>query len=305
MNDCKFFTIDDVAEALDSPATLVLDVLYDKHFQRRHIAGAKSACVYEMVFLETVEEFAKELDGLDTTILLYGAGPDSREAHFAAQKLSRVGYTDVCVYSGGLAEWTEMGQPLEGSDVGCIDPDQPLFFPEQQVYKIDPEKSVIRWTGRNMNGGHYGTVGVKSGQLDFSSSMVGCVRVDMTSINNIDLDADMKPVLEAHLASDDFFFTSLFPEAILNIKSSEPVAPYWATSPNYHLDADLVMRGMTHPLAFSAYVSNVKGGIALQAQVELDRTCWDVLYGSSRFFKHLGFHVVFDVVSLDIYFRLE
>jgi hypothetical protein len=39
----------------------------------------------------------------------------------------------------------------------------------------------------------------------------------------------------------------------------------------------------------------------LEAHFDIDRTCWDIIYGSTRFFEHLGMHKVFDLVSLQLY----
>ena len=35
-----------------------------------------------------------------------------------------------------------------------------------------------------------------------------------------------------------------------------------------------------------------------EAHFDIDRTRWKVIYGSSRFFKHLGMHLVFDLISI-------
>jgi hypothetical protein len=34
------------------------------------------------------------------------------------------------------------------------------------------------------------------------------------------------------------------------------------------------------------------------AHFDFDRTRWNVIYGSSRFFEHLGMHLVFDLISI-------
>lgn len=36
------------------------------------------------------------------------------------------------------------------------------------------------------------------------------------------------------------------------------------------------------------------------AHFEFNRTRWGVIYGSSRFFRHLGMHLVFDLISLQL-----
>ena len=66
----------------------------------------------------------------------------------------------------------------------------------------------------------------------------------------------------------------------------------------------LLLRGVRGPLAFFATVSPRSGGsLAVEAHFELDRTRWGIIYGSARFFQHLGMHAVFDPVSIAL--RLE
>jgi len=38
----------------------------------------------------------------------------------------------------------------------------------------------------------------------------------------------------------------------------------------------------------------------LEAHFDIDRTRWNVIYGSTRFFEHLGMHKVFDLLSFQI-----
>ena len=42
------------------------------------------------------------------------------------------------------------------------------------------------------------------------------------------------------------------------------------------------------------------GAVTTEAHFDLDRTKWNVIYGSSRFFKRLGMHLVFDLVSIQM-----
>ena len=40
--------------------------------------------------------------------------------------------------------------------------------------------------------------------------------------------------------------------------------------------------------------------LTLEAHFDIDRTRWNVIYGSTRFFEHLGMHKVFDLISVQI-----
>ena len=137
--------------------------------------------------------------------------------------------------------------------------------------------------------------------------MSGSFSVDMQSIRNLDLEGDeLQPVLEAHLKSDDFWFSSLFPEAQFNLSEAVPLKDQTLTLPNYELHGTLKLRGVSRPFSFPASFSNLDDGrIALEAHFDLDRTLWGAIYGSTRFFEHLGYHLVFDMVSIELRLLLQ
>jgi polyisoprenoid-binding protein YceI len=124
----------------------------------------------------------------------------------------------------------------------------------------------------------------------------------MNTIHNINLEGDeLQPVLEAHLRSDDFFFTKMFPKAVFTLKEAKRIEPGWMTAPNYHAKGELNLRGVSADLEFDATVAPIEdGSFVLEAHFDIDRTRWNVIYGSTRFFEHLGMHKVFDLLSFQI-----
>ena len=124
----------------------------------------------------------------------------------------------------------------------------------------------------------------------------------MNSIHNVNLEGDeLQPVLEAHLKSDDFFFTSLFPKAVLQIKEAVPIEPGYQTAPNFQVKGELRLRGVTASLDFDTTVSLADDNtLLLEAHFDIDKTRWNVIYGSTRFFEHLGMHKIFDLISLQV-----
>ncbi len=282
---------------------IVLDVMVPEHFEQRHIPGAVQACVHEVVFCDAVAALAPDRTA---PVLVYGAGAGSLDGRMAAEKLLRQGHADVRWFAGGLEAWCGAGLPLEGN-APHVRPDAhpPVVMPDGR-YALDAAASVIRWTGRNDNGAHHGTVNCAGGSLAFSRGRgTGGLRMDMRTIRDLDIADDaLRPVLEAHLASDDFFFTTLFPQAALEDMALTPLPSATATTPNYRLAAQFALRGVHRKLALNVAVRSIgdAGGLALAGHCDLDRTRWGVLYGSARFFRHLGYHRVDDAISLD--FRL-
>lgn len=279
---------------------LLLDVLPGDLFEKRHIPGARNACVYEVVFAERVREMAAD-PGLP--LVVYGADGEALDALTAAEKLSRLGYNDVRILDGGYAAWAAAGLPVEGADPGSADEDEPPFPALEGAFRVDVERSVVEWAGRNANKTHYGTLRLTKGELIVRDGGVrGTFEIDMDSIRNIDLEGDeWYPVLIAHLKSDDFFFVEKYPTATFTIHSTGPVEGATSCSPNVEVEGTLELRGVRRSLKFPVTVNRLDdGALAAEAHFDFDRTRWGAIYGSSRFFKHLGMHRVFEPVSVQV-----
>ena len=281
---------------------VILDVLPESHFTSVHIPGANNACVFEVVFPDKVAEMIAPGDA--RPIIVYGADGDTYDAEVAAAKLQRKGYTDVYPLSGGLQAWRDAG-----FDTASAPPDPDAQAPTiadraaDGAYRIDTEESTIEWTGRNPNGKHFGTVRLKSGNVDVAGDRVqGDFEIDMTSIVNTDLQGDeYYQVLIDHLASDDFFFVERFPTARFRFEHAEPLEGAPRSAPNYRINGTFELVGVKKELSIPALITiREDGSLVAQANFDLDRTQWGVIYGSSRFFKHLGMHLVFDMITIDL-----
>ena len=64
---------------------ILIDVLLNDHFNKRHLPGAKNACVFEVVFLDNVTKIVSEKD---QEIVVYGSSSKSMDALTAAEKLT-------------------------------------------------------------------------------------------------------------------------------------------------------------------------------------------------------------------------
>jgi rhodanese-related sulfurtransferase/polyisoprenoid-binding protein YceI len=304
MNTVNSLTTSEVVDFLKNEQGVLIDTLVPEHYEARHIPGAVSACVFEVVFLDLIGEAVRNKD---TPIVVYGAGGDAFDVTVAADKLRRAGYAEVSTYPGGLNAWLDAGYRLEGTAPDIVEAPDPILEMETKVYNILPAESVITWIGRNNNGGHTGSLELVSGQLDNTKALSASFTLDMNSIRNTNLAGDdLQPVLESHLKSDDFFFTKLFPEAVFMTTKICVTEDGESTRPNAMIQGVLSLRGASNEIAFPAHIRNVEDGkLALIGNLDFDRTQWGVIYGSSRFFKHLGFHVVFDFISIDFRLVLE
>jgi polyisoprenoid-binding protein YceI len=122
----------------------------------------------------------------------------------------------------------------------------------------------------------------------------------MTTLRCTDIaDPALKVQLIAHLKSDDFFSTEKYPNAEFDILAATIRSGVKPGEPNYQIRGDFTLRGVTKPLDFPAVVARkAEGAFAAQARLDLDRTLWESVYGSSKFFGRLGQHLVNDVIHL-------
>lgn len=286
-------------------AVLLIDTLPNDHYQKVHLPGARNACVFEVSFLDQVAGLAPDPH---QRIVVYGASAKTLDAATAAAKLVRAGYTNVAALEGGIAQWRSAGFSLEGR-AGEL-PDEPPALPllENRTYTADTARSLIEWAGRNPNTKHHGTVALASGTITVKEQVIsGTFEIDMSTIRNINLEGDeLQPVLIDHLLSDDFFFVKRYPKARFIIQSALPADEAQLSAPNYKLKGVLELRGVRAELAFAATVNVLADQtLSAEAHFDIDRTRWKVIYGSSRFFEHLGMHLVYDLISLQVHIVLQ
>ncbi|MGA9637113.1 YceI family protein [Flavobacterium sp.] len=162
-----------------------------------------------------------------------------------------------------------------------------------QNKKIDISKSLITWTGKKITGEHQGTIKFKEGVLVFKNNKIidGNFVADMNTLTNTDQTGSSKAKLEGHLKSDDFFGTDNFNTALLDFKSSTGKGKN-----TYTITANLTIKGDTHPVIFDLVV---KGNTAT-ANVSVDRTKYNIRYGSGSFFDDLGDKTIYDIFDLKV-----
>jgi polyisoprenoid-binding protein YceI len=276
-------------------AHVLIDVLPEEMHAAGCIPGSVNACVYEMAFLERVAGLAPSKESV---IVVYGAGDGSLDSRVASGKLTAAGYVNVADFSAGLSGWQAAGFPVSGSGA----PPQPPVADGRFV--IDARESVIRWTGRNLFNHHSGTVKLTSGEIVLSDGVLEAASfvIDMNSIACEDLeDATWNAMLIRHLRDADFFDAERYPSASFTVTSAEPVSGCAEGNPNFLLKGDFTLRGVTRPLEFPAVIATADGRrLTGQGQFEIDRTEFGSIYGSGRFFKYLGKHVVNDHIHLHV-----
>ena len=176
------------------------------------------------------------------------------------------------------------------------------------TYQIDAAQSNLAWNGKKVTGEHNGTIKIADGNLQVNKNNIvgGTIGIDMNSIVNLDItDKDFNQKLIGHLKSDDFFSVEKNPRATFKITSLTPIKGAKAGAANYNVNGNLTIKGITNPVTFPAQVAvNGNTVTAKSDAVVLDRTKWDIRYGSKSFFANIGdkaihddFTVQFNVVA--------
>ncbi len=162
-----------------------------------------------------------------------------------------------------------------------------------QEYAFTNSNSEIKWIGKKVSGEHYGNIQLKEGKLTIKNGSIksGTFVVNMKTITNEDLEGDWNKKLIDHLNSDDFFGIEKYPEAKLKISESSLFKNNVAT-----LKGELTIKGQTHPITFEVKKSNNK----LTSEINIDRTLYNIKYGSGKFFDNLGDKMIDDIFILKV-----
>lgn len=289
----------DLRHQLDaSVSLLVIDVLPPEVYCASHLPGAVNACVYETVFLDRMAELAPDRSA---PLVLYDATGTTLAAATAREKLLTAGYRNVLILEDGLAGWCAASYPLE--QTGELQPEPQIL---DGTYYIDPAAAVLEWTGRNINNRHYGRIPVKGGKVEFAGGDLreGGVALDMSGITNQDLqDETYQQMLVNHLLSADFFDVARYPLASMTVNGWEPISSASLGTPDHLLRGELTIKGVTRPITVPVMViPQGDGSIKAQAAFAIDRTDWNITYGSGKLFEKLGMHLVNDRIDIELFF---
>lgn len=177
-----------------------------------------------------------------------------------------------------------------------------------KVYIPEIGSSRIEWIGTKPTGQHNGTINISKGKVVVDDGQIvgGEIVIDMNSIVVLDLtDAETNAKLRNHLLSADFFETETYPEARFVFTSVEKYQGEQTGQVEFtHLvSGNLTMKDATRNVTFPALID--MQGQSLKAVSDnfiIDRSEWNVKYGSRRFFDNLKDNFIHDDIVLRIMF---
>ena len=168
-----------------------------------------------------------------------------------------------------------------------------------QVKKLHLQASNLQWEAKKVVGaGHKGTLTFSSGEFTYKNNELvgGSFVVDMNTltVTDEDMDAKGKAKLEEHLKSDDFFAVKKFPTATLKLKTVTK------TQAGYKAEGDLTIKGITKPVTVELLRTAADG---FASTVVINRTQYDIKYGSGSFFSNLGDKAIEDNCTIHTFVK--
>ncbi len=166
------------------------------------------------------------------------------------------------------------------------------------TYNVDLTSSNIIWKGYKVTGEHTGTVKLKNGNLQFTDGQLtgGSFDVDMNTIACTDLEGEWAGKLVGHLKSDDFFGVAKYPVAKFVITRVIPQD----TKGNYKIIGNLTIKETTKEIKFFVNLAENGGRVTATGKLTIDRSEYNVRYGSGSFFDNLGDKTIYDEFDLAI-----
>lgn len=162
-----------------------------------------------------------------------------------------------------------------------------------KVVNVNKAASSVAWLAKKVTGEHNGTVGISAGALSVNGNKLvgGNFTIDLKTIKALDItDPGYNQKFIGHITSGDFFEIEKFPTATFVITK---VAGNQVTG-------NLTIKGITKSITFPAEIA-VKGGkVSAKANITIDRTDYNIKYGSKKFFDSIGDKAIYDDFALTI-----
>lgn len=180
------------------------------------------------------------------------------------------------------------------------------FTEGEKIINVDSTNSTVEWEGSKPTGKHHGTIKVSQGKVFITDGELigGNFIIDMKTIKDLDLeDAESNAKLVGHLKSADFFDVEKYPTAKFEITEAKLIDN---SKGNYEITGNLTMKEKTASVKFPATVVLTEEELTVNTpQFIIDRSVWDVRYGSRKFFDNLRDNYISDEIGLKISIKTQ
>lgn len=169
--------------------------------------------------------------------------------------------------------------------------------PVKSDFKVNTAASKVEWIGRKVTGKHNGTINIKEGVLQIKDGILlgGSFVIDMTSIKDLDMTGEYAAKLEGHLKSDDFFAADVYPTSNLTITQANAKG-----DGQFEVKGNLTIRDVTKEVTFMTQLTPDGKKYKATTNITIDRSNYNVKYGSGSFFEGLGDKTIYDEFDLAI-----
>lgn len=170
---------------------------------------------------------------------------------------------------------------------------------ESQKYIADVAASTIEWKGFKPTGSHNGTILIENGVLNLKDGKLnsGTFLIKMNSIKVLDIpeEDEGNAKLVGHLKNADFFDVENHPTAAFEITGVTE------TEGKMMLSGNLTLKETKNNVTFPVTITNTDNTVTLTSETfTIDRSKWNVKYGSKSFFDNLGDKFINDDIEIKI-----
>ncbi|MUU78095.1 YceI family protein [Winogradskyella endarachnes] len=168
-----------------------------------------------------------------------------------------------------------------------------------KTYTVNTTDSNIEWKGFKPTGSHTGTIAVKEGNLSINDGIIesGKFVIDMNSIVVTDIPAEEEGngKLVGHLKNADFFNVEAHPTATFEVTGVK------TTEGKTMLSGNLTIKEKTNNISFPITVTETDNNVTLISETfTIDRSKWNIEYGSKSFFDNLGDKFINDDMEIKV-----
>ncbi len=177
-------------------------------------------------------------------------------------------------------------------------------LPDDGSYEMSADESTVNWRGTKTLIENYedtGTLKIKSGVFAVESGIVssGTIVFDMSSLEAASSSNSVAGIgnLTKHLKSADFLDTVKFPTATFVLVKADPVGG--SDGGTFIFTGNLTLKGIAKEIQFPVhFAQNEAGEVVINGEFEINRTNWDIRYGSTKFFQGLGDKAISDMIQV-------
>ena len=172
--------------------------------------------------------------------------------------------------------------------------------PHTDTYTLNTDSSSMEWYAEKVTGKHNGTIRFSSGEFyNNHGNFTGNFVVDMNSIVNKDVESEEhKKKLEGHLKSEDFFDVAKFPKATFVLNSLTVLPAPTKDGYTHAAKGMLTIKDKTNEVTFYTSMRMQGNSIFASGSGVIDRSKFDVKYGSKSFFEDIGDKAIYDEFTL-------